>query len=158
MYSAWSTSWIAGIAAAVATAVGIAVEISTSSAPKVPPVWVMAAASLVVISLAGFVVALVGRGGLLIANCRHLALQSAISIPTIVLLAIGVLVTRPFESHAVLLDMKSGQSSSYTPPFAFWIATLGTILIPGVVSYVVGLLSRGGQVPPNKSLERTRDK
>src|SRR5262245_35199637 len=157
MYSARSTSWISGIAAAVAMAVGIDMELSATAIPEGPPVWVIAATSLVATSLAGGLMVMSVRAGLQLAGCRYLALKSALLIPTISVLLVGLLATRPIETHAVLIDMKSGQRSSNSLPASLWIAILAAILIPGVVSYVVGRLSRGSQVPPNNALERTRN-
>jgi len=151
MYSAWSASWVSGIAAAVATAAAIAVEVSKSSVPDLPPVWLLAATLLVVFSMVGGAVTLAVRGGLRVASCHRLTLRSVLSIPIISLLLMGVVATIPIETHAVMLDKNSGQSVSNAIPLAIWIGIFVMIVTPGLVAYVVGRVSRDSQVPPDKA-------
>lgn len=143
MYSARSTSWISAIAAAVTTMAGAVVGFRASSMPEFPPGWFIAAACLIAAPVVGSAMAIAVRSGLHLASCHQLALRSVVSIPTISLVIVGFLVTRPIETHAVLIDMKSGRSSSNGFSPLTWIALSGAILIPVFVSYVVGRLSRG---------------
>ena len=156
MYSAWSASRISGIAAAVATAAAFAVDVSRSSVPEHPPVWLIAATLLVVISMVGGAMTLAVRGGLRVAGCHRLALRFVLSIPAVSLLLMGVMATIPIETHAVMLDKNSGRSVSNELPLALWIGIFAMIVTPGLVAYAIGRLSRNSQVPPDKSpAERT---
>jgi hypothetical protein len=157
MYSAWSTSWIGGIAVAIATFAGMALDLSTTSTPDPLSVSFIVLASLVLAFVVGGVMTMAVRIGLHLASCRYLALRFVLMIPVASLPILGTLATWPVETHALKLDMPTAQSSSIGFPLGFWLGIVGAFLIPVLVSYVAGLLARGAQVPPNKSLERTRE-
>ena len=142
MYSAKSASWISGLVAALATIAGIAVELSTAFAPELPSVWFIAAASLVVGAVASAVVAIAVAGGLYFARCHGLDLKYVLGIPVVSLLIIGFVVTRPMETHAVMIDLRTGNSVSNAIPLTVWAASVGVVLIPGLISYAVGRLTR----------------
>ena len=157
MYSVWSTSWLSGIASALVTAGAGAMQLRASSTPDPLPVSFIIVASLVVAFAVGIAVALSVRGGLHLARARHLALRSVLIIPAVSLLLLGILATWPVETHAIRLDMPSGQTSPVAPPSTFWLFIVMAISIPVLVSYVVGRLARGKQgPPPEESVERAR--
>ncbi len=157
MYSAWSTSWISGIAAAIATVAGMAVQLSTSSTPDPFSVSFKIVSSLVVAFVVGGAMTIAVRIGLRLASCRSLAPRFVLMIPAASLPILATLATWPVETHALRLDMSTAQSSSIDFPTSFWLGIVGACLIPVLVSYVAGWLARGAQVPPNKSLERKRE-
>jgi hypothetical protein len=158
MYSVSSTSWISGLAAAVVTAGAGAMQLSASSTPDPLPVSFIVVTSLVVALAVGIATTIAVRVGLHLASCSHLALRFALTIPAVSLSVVGILATWPVETHAIRLDMPSGRTSPSGPPLTFWLFVVVAILIPVLVSYIVGRLARAKQgPPPNKSLERARE-
>jgi membrane protease YdiL (CAAX protease family) len=119
---------------------------------------VMVVMSLGMASAVGIAMTIAVRSGLHLASCRDLSLRFVLIIPAVSLPMLGVLATWPVESHAIKLDLPSGQTSPIGPPFTFWLFIVVAILIPFLVSYVAGRLARGVQGPPNTSLERTRER
>jgi hypothetical protein len=158
MYSVRSTSWISGAAFAVTTIAYIAFALSTSSMPEHTPLWVIAAASVVVALVIGSAMALVIRSGLHLAGRRHVSRLSAVAIPVISILVVGFLGTMPVETHAVLLDVGSAHVDQPRVPGSFWVALVVAVIAPGAVAFAIGRFSHAGQLPPNKSLERTRER
>jgi hypothetical protein len=123
--------------------------------PDPLPVSFIVVTTLIVASAVGIAMTLAVRSGLQLASCSHLALRFVLVIPAASLLMLGILATWPVESHAIKLDLPSGQTSPISSPFTFWLLTVVLILIPILVSYVVGRLARRVRGRPDKSLERT---
>ena len=145
MYSAWSTSWIGGIAAAMATVAGTVVQLSTISPLDPLPVSFVVVASLVLAFVVGGLMTTAVRIGLQLASCRYLDLRFGLLIPAASLPMLGTLATWPVETHALRLDMSTVQSSSIGFPLSFWLGIVGAFLIPVLVSYVAGFLARAAQ-------------
>jgi hypothetical protein len=134
-------------------------QLSASLTPDPLPVSFIVVTSLVVALAVGIVMTLAVRVGLHLASCSQLAIRFALIIPGVSLLIVGILATWPVETHAIKLDMPSGRTSPISPPLTFWLFIVVAILMPVFVSYIIGRLARAKQgPPPNKSLERTRDR
>jgi|KBSMisStaDraftv2_1062788.scaffolds.fasta_scaffold07356_12 hypothetical protein len=156
MYSVRFTSWISGVAFAVTTIAYVAFALGTASMPEHLPTWAIAAVSVVAALAIGGAMAIVVCGGLHLARRHHVSRLSALAIPVISIFIVGFLGTRPIETHAVMLEVGSAPVDQPSIPRTFWLALVVGLITPGAVAYAVGRLSKAGQVPPNKSLERTR--
>jgi hypothetical protein len=156
--SAWSTSLISGATAAAATAALPAIQLILSTMPQPMPLWFIASTLMVVALIAGGAVAISVRCGLRLARCSHLGARSVFGIVVISHAILGLLLTMPMESHAIMLDIDSGKTLSNRIPLTVWLTGLTPLLFPGIVSYVIGMASGAAQVPANKALERTREK
>jgi hypothetical protein len=117
-------------------------QLSASSTPDPLPVSFVVVTSLVVALAVGIVMTLAVRVGLYLASCSHLALRFAVIIPGVSLLIVGILLTWPVETHAIKLDMPSGPTSPISPTLTFWLLIVVTILVPVLVSYIIGRLTR----------------
>jgi hypothetical protein len=143
MYSAWSAALINGIALAVAVAIGIVLQLARSSAPDPLPVDAIVGSFVVTALVAGILVVLTVRGGLLLARCRKLPLRSALFIAAVNVVVLAFLGTAPVETYAIKLDMPTPQASHVEVPLLFWLLILAAILLPALVAYVVGRIARG---------------
>jgi hypothetical protein len=143
MYSAWSAALINGIALAVALAIGIVVQLTSSSVPDPIPVAFIVGSFVVTALLAGILVMLTVRGGLLLARCGQIPLRFALVIAAVNVMVLGFLGTAPVKAYAIKLDMPSPQGSHVEVPLLFWLLILAGILLPALVAYVVGRFARG---------------
>jgi hypothetical protein len=157
VYSASSTSWICGGAAALVFAVTITVGIGTGAPLDVEPVGTLAMKSLAAIGAAGGVMVIAVRGGLLFARCRELELRFVFCITILSLLIIWCVLTLPFKTYGVTIDMPTTESEPSGLPPAIWFILSGAAFVPALVSYVIGRLARAWRLPPNTSFERTRE-
>ena len=121
MYSAWTTAFISGIVAVVAMAVGCAVQLISSSTPDPLPGAFIVGASAMAALLAGILVAVAVRSGLLLARCRQLAVRFSLIIAAVNVTVLGIVLTAPVETHAIKLDMPSRQGSPVEVPLSFWL-------------------------------------
>jgi hypothetical protein len=99
-------------------------------------------ASAVAALISGIIVAVAVRSGLLLAGCREVAVRFALIIAGLNVVILGILGTRPIETHAVRLDMPSAQSGPPDIPVMFWLFIVGALLVPVVVAYIVGRVAR----------------
>jgi hypothetical protein len=143
MYSAWSASLISGIVAAVAMAIGSAMQLNGSSTPDPLPVAFIVGGSAIAALVAGIVVAVAVRSGLLLARCRQLAVRFALIAAAVNVTVLGILATAPVETHAIKLDMPSGQSTPVEIPLTFWLTIVVALLVPVLVAYFVGRIAQG---------------
>lgn len=143
MNTAWSTSLISGVVAAVAIAIGSALQFMGSSTPRPLPVAFIVGASTIIALVAGIFIAITVRSGLLFARCRLLSGRSSLIIAVVNVAILGILATVPVETHAIKLDMPSGQNGSAEVPLAFWLTIVVALLVPFLISYVVGRMDRG---------------
>jgi hypothetical protein len=143
MYSAWSAALINGIALAVALAIGIVVQLANSSTPDPLPVAFIVGSFVVTALVAGILVMLTVRGGLLLARCGQLPLRSALVIAAVNVVVLGFLGTAPVETYAIELNMPAPQGSHVEVPLLFWLLILAGILLPIFVAYVVGRIAKG---------------
>jgi hypothetical protein len=143
MYSAWSAALINGIALAVSVAIGIVVQLTSSSTPDPLPVAFIVGSFVVTALVAGILVMLTVRGGLLLARCGQLPLRSALVLAAVNVVVLGFLGTAPVETYAIRLDMPAPQGSHVEVPLLFWLLILGGILLPTFVAYVVGRIAKG---------------
>ena len=143
MYSAWSAALINGIALAVALAIGIVVQLANSSTPDPLPAASIAGPFVVAALVAGILVMLAVRGGLLLARCGQLPFRSALVIAAVNVVVLGFLGTAPVETYAIKLNMPAPQGSHVEVPLLFWLLILAGILLPTFVAYVVGRIAKG---------------
>jgi hypothetical protein len=126
-----------------AIAVGSAIDLSSSSIAGDLPTAILVGAVAIAASVGGMLVALAVRGGLHLARSRQLAARFVFAIATINVTMLGILGAAPIESHAVMLEMPSTPSSSAEIPLTLWLIIVAALLIPVIVAYVVGRISRG---------------
>jgi len=143
MYSPRSTALVSGIATAAAMAIGIAVQISRSSTPDALPPAFAVGASTISALIAGIVIAVAVRIGLLLASCRQLAVRFVLFIAAVNVVLLGILVCTPVKTHAIKLDLPSGQLSPPEAPITFWLTIVAALLVPVLLAYIVGRISRG---------------
>jgi hypothetical protein len=143
MYSAKFTALFCGIVAAAAIAIGIAVQLSGSTTPDPLPLSFTLGASAITALVAGIVIAVTVRGGLLLAGCRQLAVRFVLIIAVVNVTILGILGTWPVKTYAVVLDMPSGQSGPPVVPVTFWFFIVVALVVPVLVAYIVGRLARG---------------
>jgi len=143
MYSAWSAALINGIAIAVALAIGIVLQLMSSSTPNPLPVAFIVGSFIVTALVAGILVVLTVRGGLLLARCGRLPLRFALVIAAVNVVVLGLVGTAPVQTYAIKLDMPTPQSSHVEVPLLFWLLIFAGILLPAFVAYVVGRIARG---------------
>lgn len=143
MYSAWSAALINGIALAVALAIGIVVQLTRSSTPDPLPVAFIVGSFVVAALVAGILVMLSVRGGLLLARCEQIPLRSALVIAAVNVVVLGFLGAAPVKTYAIKLDMPAAQGSHLEVPLLFWLLVLAGLLLPAFVAYVVGRVARG---------------
>jgi hypothetical protein len=143
MHSAWSAAVISGIVAAVAMAVCSVIQLISSSTPDPLPVVFIVGASAIATLVAGIFIATAVRGGLLLAHCRQLTLRFSLIIAAVNVTVLGILGTAPVETHAIKLDMPSGQTGPVEIPIIFWLTIVVALFVPVLVAYVVGRIARG---------------
>ena len=140
MWSAWRTSLLAGIAAGCAA------------------VWPLMGTDVLYLStMTGLIfvyVCLATRLGLWLSRRSRLTPKAALLVLACAALAMFV-AAQPIETHAVLSNLPH-QSTAQTDAWS-WIRLLGIIALaaPVIISFAVG---RVVGVPPNTSLERTRER
>ena len=143
MYSAWFVALISGIVAGVAVAIGTAMKFVGSSTPDPLPLAFIVGASAITALIAGALVAVAVRSGLLLARCRQLAVRFALIIAAVNVTVLGILGNAPITTHAVKLDMPSGQSSPVDIPLSFWLTIVVALLVPVIVSYIAARIAHG---------------
>jgi len=142
MYSAKFTALFSAIVAAVAIAFCIAVQISNSSTPSPLPLSFIVGASSITALVAGVVIAVAVRIGLLLAGCRQLAARFVLITAAVNVMILGILGATPVKTHAIKLDLPSGQHSPLGIPVTFWLAIVVALLVPALVAYIVGRIGR----------------
>ncbi len=139
MWAPWKVAVVTGAAAGCASALAqldVGVLLILSGAPMV----------------AGLM-CLVTWFGLWISKRPHLSHVPALSVVCASTVAAFVLAL-PIETHAELVDLPGTQGDRpYSMPSAYVVSAVAVVL-PALIAFVVG---RAFGVPPNTSLERTRE-
>jgi hypothetical protein len=105
-------------------------------------------------ALAAGIICLVTRFGLWLSKRPNLALVSALGVAS-ASAVIAFLFSLPIETHAELVDSPAVlEDQAYSMRSAYLISLVALVL-PGLIAFVVG---RAFGVPPNTSLERTRER
>lgn len=141
-YSILSTASISGAIAAVTSAGGMVAETVSASVPHVPPAWFIAISALIMGAIAAALMMVAVLAGLRLARCTALDLRYVLGIPVLSLLIVGILVTRPIKSQAIVMDLPPGDTAP--PSFLLPMIPMGivVVLIPIAISYAAGRLAR----------------
>ena len=139
MYSAWKAAWVTGLGlfgAGVIYALLSAKFLSGS----VGGAEMRKAVGLTLIAFAvyGAVVALAVRVGLHLAGSRGLSRKSAMLIPLVYLVVVGLASTIPIRTHAVLETAAASTTFSGMSVAVAVVLAIGIVLLPMGIFFLVG--------------------
>jgi hypothetical protein len=139
MYSAFKTSWVSGLVVVGAGLVYMLFIIASLSDSATDGAVVQAGwLTMAAVAIYAAVVAAAVRVGLHIAGSSHLSRQSALAIPVIYLVAVGLLSTVPVRTHAAIDS--AGTSSMIAVTVSILLLLL--VVLPLAISFVIGRMSR----------------
>ena len=143
MYSAWKAAWVTGLGlfgAGVIYAI-ISAEFLSGSVGGAEMSKALAL-TLIAFAVYGAVVALAVRVGLHLAGSRGLSRRSAMLIPLVYLVVVGLASSIPIRTHAVLVPAADSATFSGMSVAVAVVLAIGVVMLPIGISFIVGRRSQ----------------